>query len=166
MKLFRHKTQGIQGAEKQKQNGLTAIELTVVIAIVSILATITLTAYSNFRTRSKVAKGLILANDAKASITSFYTVKNRYPKQNNEAGLPLPRSYDKYTYISGLEVNEAADDPSSGIITITLKVPGLGTNNKLQLVPTAIDGGQLTWECMPATTNGIDPVQAPPNCRG
>ena len=166
MNICRHKTQGIQTAKKQKQIGLTAIELTVAIAIVSILATITLTAYSNFKTRSKVAKGLLLANDAKASVTSFYTVKNRFPRQNNEAGLPQPRSYDKSTYISRVEVNEAIENPSNGIITITLKVPALGTNNKLQLVPTAIGGGQLSWECMPATTNGVDPVQAPPNCQG
>jgi len=150
---------------KQKQEGFTLIELMVVIAIVSILATIALSAYSNFMMRSKVAEGLSFASEAKTAVTSYYAGNNRFPSDNDEAGLPLATTYDKYDYISKLEVNQSTASPSTGIITVSIKIPGLGANNKLQLVPTTHEG-RLTWVCRPAAANGIDTVRVPPNCRG
>ena len=151
---------------RHEQKGFTIIELMMVIAIISILATIALAAYSNFIIRSKVAEGLTFASEAKTAVSSFYSGNNYFPLNNNAAGLPLPASYNKFTYISELEVNRSATNPSTGIITVSIKIPGLGTNNKLQLVPTTTDG-VLTWECAPAPgSEGIDTVRVPPNCRG
>ena len=152
-------------APGKKQNGFTLIELMVVIAIVSILATIALAAYSNFMIRSKVAEGLGFASEAKTAVTSYYSGNNYFPLDNDAAGLATPVSYNRFNYLSRLEVNETAIDPSSGIITVTIKIPGLGTDNKLELVPTTING-LLIWECRPALTNGIASVRVPPVCRG
>ena len=151
--------------QRSQQKGFTIIELMVVIAIISILATIALSAYSNFMIRSKVAEGLGFATEAKTAVTSYYAGNNNFPTDNDAAGLSLPNSYDRFTFISKLEVNESATDPSTGIITVSIKVPGLGTDNRLQLVPTTV-GGVLTWECRPAPANGIASVRVPPNCRG
>ena len=151
---------------RHKQKGFTIIELMMVIAIVSILATIALSAYSNFMIRSKVAEGLAFASEAKTAVTSYYSGHNYLPVDNNAAGLPLPASYDKFDYISRLEVNEDGGDPSSGIITVSIKIPGLGTENKLQLVPTTVDG-LLIWACQPAPgSDGIASARVPPKCRG
>lgn len=150
--------------QRHQQTGFTLIELMVVIAIISILATIALAAYSNFMMRSKVAEGLAFASEAKTAVTSFYAGNNRFPLDNTEAGLPAGATYDKFNFISSLEVNQSATNPSDGIITVSLKIPGIGSNNKLELVPTSQEG-RLTWECRPAPTNGIDTVRVPPNCR-
>lgn len=148
-----------------EQKGFTIIELMMVIAIISILATIALSAYSNFMIRSKVAEGLAFASEAKTAVTSYYSGHNYFPIDNNAAGLPLPGSYNKYDYISDLTVEQSAGK-GTGVITISIKIPGLGTNNKLQLVPTTV-GGLLTWECRPKPgANGIDTVRVPPKCRG
>ena len=154
------------GPRKQHE-GFTIIELMVVLAIISILATIALSAYSNFMKRSKVAEGLAFASEAKTAVASYYSGNNRFPLDNNQAGLAPADEYDKYNHISKLEVNEdnASNDPSTGIITIYIKIPGLGANNKLELVPNTQDG-QLTWECKPAITGGIDTVLVPATCRG
>ena len=160
---------GAQVANEQlrnQQKGFTLIELMVVIAIVSILATIALAAYSNFMMRSKVSEGLVFASEAKTAVTSYYAGNSRFPADNNEAGLPLSTSYNKFDYISNLEVNQSATDPSDGIITVSIKIPGIGTKNKLELVPTTQDG-RLTWECRPAPgAEGIATSRVPPNCRG
>lgn len=151
---------------RHKQKGFTIIELMMVLAIISILATIALAAYSNFMIRSKVAEGLAFASEAKTAVTSYYSGNNYLPMGNNAAGLPLPDSYNKFDYISRLEVNEDGDDPSTGIITVSIKIPGLGTENKLQLVPTTVDG-LLIWACRPAPgVDGIASVRVPPKCRG
>jgi type IV pilus assembly protein PilA len=150
---------------RKKQSGFTIIELMMVIAIVSILATIALAAYSNFMIRSKVAEGLGFASEAKTAVTSYYSGNNALPMDNGEAGLSAPTSYNRFDYLSRLEVNENATDPSNGIISVTIKIPGLGTDNKLELVPTTIDG-LLIWSCRPALIGGIASVRLPPICRG
>jgi type IV pilus assembly protein PilA len=153
-------------AKGKKQSGFTIIELMMVIAIVSILATIALSAYSNFMMRSKVAEGLGFASEAKTAVTSYYSGNNSMPIDNNAAGLSAPASYDRFDYLSSLEINELGTDPSNGIITITLKIPGLGIQNKLELVPTTING-LLVWECRPEpSARGVASVRVPPNCRG
>ncbi len=150
---------------QKKHNGFTIIELMVVIAIISILATIALSAYSNFMMRSKVSEGLTFASEAKTAVTSYYAGNNKFPETNRQAGLPDPDSYAKFDHISRLEVEKDDDDNGTGIITVSIDIPGIGSNNKLQLVPTIVDG-YLTWECRPAPTNGIDTTRVPPNCRG
>ena len=150
--------------QRKKHSGFTIIELMMVIAIVSILATIALAAYSNFMIRSKVSEGLAFASEAKTAITSFYSGNNYFPLDNGAAGLSAPTAYNRFDYLSRLEINESASDPSDGIITVSIKIPGLGTDNKLELVPTTING-LLVWECRPALTNGIASVRVPPICR-
>ena len=152
---------------KKQQEGFTIIELMVVLAIISILATIALAAYSNFMKRSKVAEGLSFASEAKTAVASYYSGNNRFPLDNDQAGLAAATSYDKYDHISRLEVNldGLGPTPSTGIVTVYIKIPGLGANNKLELVPST-QAGELTWECKPATSGGIDTVFVPPNCRG
>ena len=153
-------------AKGKKQSGFTIIELMMVIAIVSILATIALAAYSNFIIRSKVAEGLAFASEAKTAVTSYYAGNNKFPDNNNAAGLPPALSYGQYNHIDSLKVEkDDVTDIGTGVITITIGIPGLGTNNKLQLVPT-IENGSLTWVCISPQDGGIDSVRAPASCRG
>ena len=152
-------------SRRKRQSGFTIIELMMVIAIVSILATIALSAYGNFMIRSKVAEGLAFASEAKTAVTSFYSGNNFLPEDNNAAGLSAPTSYNRFDYLSRLEVNEMGSKPSTGIITVSIKIPGLGADNKLELIPTTING-LLVWNCRPALTNGIASVRLPPICRG
>jgi type IV pilus assembly protein PilA len=153
-------------AKGKKQSGFTIIELMMVIAIVSILATIALAAYSNFTIRSKVAEGLGFASEAKTAVTSYYAGNNKFPFDNNAAGLPPATSYGQYDHIDSLEVENDGDSTGTGVITVTIGIPGLGAQNQLQLVPT-IQSGSLTWVCRPAPPpNGIDTARAPSSCRG
>ncbi len=133
----------------------------VVVAITSILVLIALPAYLDYMTRSKVAEGLVFMTEARTSVSEQYTTNNSMPTSNSRAGLPPPSSYHELDYISHLEVGA---DPRAGVITGTFKLPQLGSNNRLQLVPSTA-GGQLTWTCQPAQINGIETDKIPANCR-
>jgi type IV pilus assembly protein PilA len=50
------------------QNGFTLIELMIVVAVIGILAAISLPAYQDYTVRSRVIEGLALASDAKSRI--------------------------------------------------------------------------------------------------
>ncbi len=151
------------GISINNNQGFTIIELMAVVSIVSILAVVAMATYSDYTVRSKVGEGMVFAAEAKTSVTDYFYNTQRLPKNNQQAGLPPPESYDKYEFIRKLEVSST--EPY-GAITITFKIPGTKADNKeLQLVPSTRDG-LMSWTCFPPEENGIDINQVPPNCRG
>ena len=151
------------GSTMNNNKGFTIIELMAVVSIVSILAVVAMATYSDYLVRSKVGEGMVFASEAKTSVTEYFYNTQRWPKNNRQAGLPAPEDYDKYDYISRLEVSSAIPD---GIITVTFKIEGSNAHNKkLQLIPSTKDG-LVSWTCLPPEEMGLDVNQAPPNCRG
>lgn len=143
--------------------GFTLIELMAVVAILSILTVVAMSYYADFLTRSKVGEGMVFAAEAKTAVTGYYYDTQRLPKDNRQAGLPAPDSYNRYEYVRRLELSSTAP---LGVITITFKIPGNKADNKeLQLIPSTRDG-LVTWTCLPPQENGIDVNQVPANCRG
>tara|TARA_B110000503_G_scaffold13903_1_gene18956 strand:- start:77371 stop:77817 length:447 start_codon:yes stop_codon:yes gene_type:complete len=143
--------------------GFTLIELMAAVSIVSILAVVSMTTYSDYLVRSKVSEGIVFASEAKTAVTDYFYNMQKLPTSNYQAGLPDAEAYNKYDFIRRLDVSST--EPY-GIITITFKIPGSTADNKeLQLIPSTRDG-LVTWTCMPPKDNGIEVNQVPPNCRG
>jgi len=146
----------------KRSQGFTIIELMAVVAIISILALVALSAYGTFADRSKVSEALSFAAEAKTSISEAYYNTNAIPIDNAEAGLPSPASYNRYDWISRLEIGNL---PSVGTITMSVKIPSLGSANQLLLVP-RIENGLIYWDCRPADApGGIASSKVPANCR-
>lgn len=150
--------------DMRNNKGFTVIELMAVVAIVSILAVVALAAYSDYVVRSKVAEAMGFAAEAKTKVSEYYYNNGNMPQSNRQAGLPKPEEYgENFEHLSRLELSTS--DPY-GTITITFKLPGTKSDNKLlQLVPETTDG-IVYWTCSPPAVDGIEVSQVPPNCRG
>lgn len=150
-------------AQSSGQQGFTVIELMAVVAIVSILAVISLAVYGDYTIRSKVAEGMSFASEAKTSVSEYYYNVGKMPAGNGPAGLPEPDQYDQFAFVRKLEVT---GEPRPGTITITFKLPGTNADGKLlQLIPST-SAETVFWTCLAPAENGMEANQLPPNCRG
>ena len=87
--------------------GFTLIELMIVVAIIGILAAIALPAYQDYTIRAQMVEGITMTNALKPKIAEFYEYKGRFPKDNNEAGLPEGK-YIIGNYVKGMTVEDGA----------------------------------------------------------
>ena len=70
--------------------GFTLIELMITIAIIAILASITIPSTMNRIQRSDIAEALSLAETVRHNITFYYASNLTFPTTNEEAGIPEP----------------------------------------------------------------------------
>ena len=152
---------------RQSQRGFTLIELMIVVAIVGILASVAIPAYSDYTVRAKVTEGIAAAGAAKTSVADYYYANNALPTSNSEAGLGTSTSYstDIISEISVLDSESGSG--SNGTIEVTYKEIGgeVTDGDKLTISPT-VGGNGVTWDC---SVSGLTPAlpskYAPASCR-
>ena len=71
-----------------QNRGFTLIELMIVVAIISILATLALPSYQDRVIKAQVGEGLALADVVKHTVADYYAKYGKLPKDNARAGLP------------------------------------------------------------------------------
>ncbi len=70
--------------------GFTMMELMIVVAIIGILATLTMPSFYLSRQRSEVAEALRKTETIREDVTAYYNHNRSFPSDNKEAGLPAP----------------------------------------------------------------------------
>ena len=95
-----------------QNRGFTLIELMLVVAIMSILATLALPSYQDRVIKAQVGEGLVLAEVVKHAVADYYAKYGRLPKENTSAGLPGAQKIIG-NYVSAIEI-------ADGVINITL----------------------------------------------
>lgn len=130
------------------EKGFTLIELMIVVAIISILATMAMPSYMDRVIQNQVKEGLALSEFAKLAVAETYSKTKAFPRDNTAAGLP-PADRIVGNYVNELKVTQ-------GVITITY---GNQSNSylvgkKLSLRPAIVDGFPqvpIAWVCGLAT---------------
>ena len=152
---------------QKRQQGLTLIELMIVIAIIGILGALALPAYQDYTIRAKVSEMLLAANGCKTSVSEAISSAS---EANVAASLPKVCKY----------VTSIAAD-ANGVITVVGNHEALRGNtsasaNSISLTPlqtgdTAIngstDGGKpiASWRCGPAGSKGLPVKYLPASCK-
>lgn len=139
-----------QSAELARIGGTSGVVLILIpialVAIVGILAAISIPAYNDYTIRAQVSEGLNLSGGAKAAVTEYYFDNEMFPVDNQSAGLsPANRIAGKY--VSSVSV-------ASGTIVVTYGNDAHEVLQDLTLVmePKFSDrAGSVEWGCYSQT---------------
>ena len=92
------------------KRGFTLVEVTIVVAIISILATISISTYAAHQTRAAAHQAKALASSIKAGSEQYYNKNNEYPSsQLLHGGTPdgsMPASYQTASNILKVSVDQ------------------------------------------------------------
>lgn len=89
------------------RRGFSLIELTVVIAVIAILATLALPSFQSSHVRAQIVESAKLADIAKGPIGAAWTGGRELPPDNTSIGLPSPERVVA-TYVAAMTVEHGA----------------------------------------------------------
>lgn len=129
-----------------KKIGFSLIELMVVVAVIGILASIGVPAYSDYMTRGRIAEGLVILGKLKQMSIDYYNTNGSLPTLT-QMGITSGAVYATNN-ISTVSVTISANE-STISVTFTDTV-GAGSGAKLSMVSSSANAstaGIITWTC-------------------
>ena len=109
-------------------SGFTIVELMIALAIVGILASIAIPAYSGFVAKARLSEALGFSRVAKSGVAEYYAQTGRLPDSNAQAGLGAE--------IIGSSTVKTMSVESGGVIKIVVEYAP-GQTGTLILTPAA-----------------------------
>jgi type IV pilus assembly protein PilA len=157
---------------QKRQQGLTLIELMIVIAIIGILGALALPAYQDYSIRARVSEMLLAAGGCKTAVNEAITSASQ---ADVSASLPQVCENQTSKYVSRISTD------ANGVITVVgnheaLRGSTSASANSISLTPIqagssavngSTDGGKpiASWRCGPAATNGLPLKYLPVSCK-
>ncbi|HUQ29879.1 MAG TPA: pilin [Usitatibacter sp.] len=148
-----------------RQQGFTLIEMMIVVAIVGILAAISIPAYQSYTIRSKVSELVQSAGACKASFNDYYQATGKLPANATTAGCT---DIGTASSLPPTVVNGEILVVANGKLGLQLG----STANTFAMKPdcgaAGCNGAAIkTWNCTKAfSSTTIDPKYLPATCRG
>jgi len=129
---------------KKLHKGFTLIELMIVVAIIGILASIAIPAYTDYTIRAKVSELLIQASGFKTTISEKAMNDGTF----SSAGVGL-------TVATGGKV-AGGSVTTAGLVVVTGSATTIGTDVTIALTPSLNPGARVAWACsnVPGASSG------------
>ncbi len=140
---------------EKRAHGFTLIELMVVVAIISILASLALPMFTGFTTRARVSEGLALMTVAKQLINTTYASQGSLTNAAVESGYQFGDPTDNIK-----DISISAD--SAAIITVTFSSKVGPDDPTIVFAPTFAQGQPILWNC---SGGSLAAESRPQNCR-
>jgi len=139
-----------------KIKGFTLIELMIVVAIIGILATMSVPTFQDRIIRAQISEALTLTEGIKKTITEYYSFTQQFPLNNQEANLPKPEHLIG-NFIKSMSIEKGAIHVKLGN-RINSRIAG----KMLTLRPAVVSGSPtspISWLCGNAkAVNGMEAV--------
>ena len=137
--------------KRRVQQGLTLIQLMIVIAIIGILAAVALPAYQDYTVRAKVSEVILAASSAKLNVAEFVNIYSVLPPLGS---VSVESQVSKY--VSGVA------SAANGVITATAQGETKITGSTVVLTPSLnANSNQVNWTC----TGTIAAKYLPTSCK-
>lgn len=135
---------------RKLQRGFTLIEIMIVIAIVAVLAAISVSMFQNYVTKAKLSDAFSIASGLKVRVVESYSLEKKCPVNTGSTGtsqsVSPPAAYAT-AVIEKIEIADASSGCDINIFTRSTGVlasPARGKIITLQLNETS---GAFSWNC-------------------
>ncbi len=136
--------------------GFTLMELMVVVAIIGILATITMPSFYKSRQRSEVVEAVRKTETIRDDVTAYYDHHLSFPSDNEQAGLPEPE------LLIGNRITRMQIEDGAIHVTLGNKISKPLQGKTITLRPAIVTGSPtspISWLCgMDEPVTGMEAV--------